>query len=294
MNRGARLFVLIVLIIFCICVGGFGTYYYLNTQDYVSASIKDIFKGNNKLNEIEDNTDITVISNSLKASDFDKLEQKKVVLNGKVHTYSLGIKADDSTEDETYVGTYYLDDKELRSDVLPGITSDNVKSEVFLNTFEGKNYSYHIINSLDYKDYLVVMNNYIPREDAVSYLSTLKYISIYDEDGNLLKEIEYKVGTSFGIKVDSNTSTFTLDNIITFVNDGEYQGYTIFDSSANDFGNAVLYSDKLRYASIVKCTGEGEFEGKVYEYTIKDGKVNEDVISSFNKDKLANLAGATC
>lgn len=293
MNRGARLFVLIILIIFCIAVGGFGAYYYLNTQDYVSASIKDIFKGNNKLNDKEDNNDIEVIGNSLKASDFDKLEQKKVKLNGKIHTYSLGIKASEDAE-SGYIGTYYLDDKKLRSDVLPGVTSENVKSDVFLNTFEGKEYSYHIINSLDNKDYLVVMNNYIPSEDAVSYLSTLKYISIYDEDGNLLKEIEYQMGTSFGIRVDSGTSKFAIDNIITFVRTDEYTGYSIFDSSANDFGNAVLYSDRLRYANLGKCSDDGQYNGKVYEYTIKDGKVNEDVISTFGNDKMVNVAGATC
>ena len=293
MNRGARLFVLIILIIFCICVGGFGAYYYLNTQDYVSASIKDIFKGNNKLNDKEDNSDIEVISNSLKASDFDKLEQKKVKLNGKIHTYSLGIKAAEDSE-SGYIGTYYLDDKKLRSDVLPGVTSENVKSDVFLNTFEGKEYSYHVINSLDNKDYLVVMNNYIPAKDAVSYLSTLKYISIYDEDGNLLKEIEYQMGTSFGIRLDSGTSKFAIDNIITFVRTDEYTGYSIFDSTANDFGNAVLYSDRLRYANLGKCSDDGQYNGKVYEYTIKDGKVNEDVISTFGNDKMVNVAGATC
>jgi hypothetical protein len=293
MNRGARLFVLIILIVFCICVGGFGAYYYLNTQDYVSASIKDIFKGNNKLNDKEDNNDTTVISNSLKASDFDKLEQKKVKLNGKIHTYSLGIKASEDSE-SGYIGTYYLDDKKLRSDVLPGVTSENVKSDVFLNTFEGKEYSYHVINSLDNKDYLVVMNNYIPSEDAVSYLSTLKYIAIYDEDGNLLKEIEYQMGTSFGIRVDSGTSKFAIDNIITIVRTDEYTGLSIFDSSANDFGNAVLYSDRLRYAKLGKCFDDGQYDGKVYEYTIKDGKVSEDVISTFGKDKIVNAAGATC
>ena len=293
MNRGARLFVLIILIIFCICVGGFGAYYYLNTQNYVSASIKDIFKGNNKLNDKEDNSDIEVINNSLKASDFDKLEQKKVKLNGKIHTYSLGIKAAEDSE-SGYIGTYYLDDKKLRSDVLPGVTSENVKSDVFLNTFEGKEYSYHVINSLDNKDYLVVMNNYIPAKDAVSYLSTLKYISIYDEDGNLLKEIEYQMGTSFGIRVDSGTSTFAIDNVITFVRTDEYTGPSIFDSEANDFGNAVLYSDRLRYANLGKCSDDGQYNGKVYEYTIKDGKVNEDVISTFGNDKMVNVAGATC
>lgn len=293
MNRGTRLFVLIILIIFCICVGGFGAYYYLNTQNYVSASIKDIFKGNNKLNDKEDNSDIEVISNSLKASDFDKLEQKKVKLNGKIHTYSLGIKAAEDSE-SGYIGTYYLDDKKLRSDFLPGVTSENVKSNVFLNTFEGKEYSYHVINSLDNKDYLVVMNNYIPAKDAVSFLSTLKYISIYDEDGNLLKEIEYQMGTSFGIRVDSGTSKFAIDNIITFVRTDEYTGYSIFDSSANDFGNAVLYSDRLRYANLGKCSDDGQYNGKVYEYTIKDGKVNEDVISTFGNDKMVNVAGATC
>ena len=293
MNRGTRLFVLIILIIFCICVGGFGAYYYLNTQNYVSASIKDIFKGNNKLNDKEDNSDIEVISNSLKASDFDKLEQKKVKLNGKIHTYSLGIKAAEDSE-SGYIGTYYLDDKKLRSDVLPGVTSENVKSNVFLNTFEGKEYSYHVINSLDNKDYLVVMNNYIPAKDAVSFLSTLKYVSIYDEDGNLLKEIEYQMGTSFGIRVDSGTSKFAIDNIITFVRTDEYTGYSIFDSTANDFGNAVLYSDRLRYANLGKCSDDGQYNGKVYEYTIKDGKVNEDVISTFGNDKMVNVAGATC
>ena len=293
MNRGARLFVLIILILFCIAVGGFGAYYYLNTQNYVSASIKDIFKGNNKLNDKEDNSDIEVISNSLKASDFDKLEQKKVKLNGKIHTYSLGIKAAEDSE-SGYIGTYYLDDKKLRSDFLPGVTSENVKSNVFLNTFEGKEYSYHVINSLDNKDYLVVMNNYIPAKDAVSFLSTLKYISIYDEDGNLLKEIEYQMGTSFGIKLDSGTSKFAIDNIITFVRTDEYTGYSIFDSSANDFGNAVLYSDRLRYANLGKCSDDGQYNGKVYEYTIKDGKVNEDVISTFGNDKMVNVAGATC
>ena len=293
MNRGARLFVLVILIIFCIAVGGFGAYYYLNTQNYVSASIKDIFKGNNKLNDKEDNSDIEVISNSLKASDFDKLEQKKVKLNGKIHTYSLGIKAAEDSE-SGYIGTYYLDDKKLRSDFLPGVTSENVKSNVFLNTFEGKEYSYHVINSLDNKDYLVVMNNYIPAKDAVSFLSTLKYISIYDEDGNLLKEIEYQMGTSFGIKLDSGTSKFAIDNIITFVRTDEYTGYSIFDSTANDFGNAVLYSDRLRYANLGKCSDDGQYNGKVYEYTIKDGKVNEDVISTFGNDKMVNVAGATC
>jgi hypothetical protein len=138
------------------------------------------------------------------------------------------------------------------------------------------------------------MNNYIPSEDAVSYLSTLKYIAIYDEDGNLLKEIEYQMGTSFGIRVDSGTSKFALDNVITTVRTDEYTGLSIFDSSANDFGNAVLYSDRLRYAKLGKCFDDGQYDGKVYEYTIKDGKVNEDVISTFGKDKIVNAAGATC
>ena len=138
------------------------------------------------------------------------------------------------------------------------------------------------------------MNNYIPAKDAVSFLSTLKYISIYDEDGNLLKEIEYQMGTGFGIRVDSGTSKFAIDNIITFVRTDEYTGYSIFDSTANDFGNAVLYSDRLRYANLGKCSDDGQYNGKVYEYTIKDGKVNEDVISTFGNDKMVNVAGATC
>ena len=93
------------------------------------------------------------------------------------------------------------------------------------------------------------------------------------------------MGTSFGIRVDSGTSKFAIDNIITFVSTDEYTGYSIFDSSANDFGNAVLYSDRLRYANLGKCSDDGQYNGKVYEYTIKDGKVNEDVISTFGNDK---------